>query len=291
MIEQESKISNPYDSDDYYDSDGRATRLARSLNTMLFYLEWLKARFLVRKIRAISPILLNGQDSNRILDVGAGDGKFLHFMQGLGFQPFGTTASKISQSAAKTQFGVHIEFARELPPDLRNRKYEIITYWHVFEHLEDPAAHVQSWTEVLAKDGVVVVEVPNIESIGARLGFSAWLGSDLKHHINHMPDRKLRDLFQDNGFAIKRTEHFSLKFTVPFLWSGLLGGIWPNYYSFDTTFGLIKDPWKALGQAPLRTLNGLLSIIYLLPVIAALLVWGVATQQGEVLRYYLQRKT
>ena len=280
-----------YDSDNYYDGDGQATRLAPSLSSLLYLLDWAKAWGFARKSKLYQTNRSGSSEGKpRVLDIGAGDGKFLYFMRRFGRIPSGTTLSSVSQQTAKSVFGIDLELTKTISPKLQKHKYQAITYWHVFEHLDDPESHVSAWPSLLTSDGVVMVEVPNIESIGARLSFDAWLGSDLKHHINHMTAKQIVELIEKYGMSVDRKETFSLKFTYPFIWSGLLGRLFgTRLYHFDSVFGALKDPLGRLRKSPFVTLNTIASIYYLAPVILVLAVSGVITGRGEVLRLYVSR--
>lgn len=210
-------------------------------------------------------------------------------MRQFGFEPDGTTASEISQKAAHDRFGIRLEYTTEIPQRIRELKFDAITYWHVFEHLEDPASHVAIWREILAPGGTIVIEVPNVESMGAWLSFDAWLGSDVVHHINHMTCHQIDALLARNGLRIIRREGFSLKFTFPFLWSALLGAAFgTKRFNFDFIFGTLKNPTHQLKSAPVATLNALASTVYLSPFVALFALVGLATHRGEVLRLYIQ---
>jgi 2-polyprenyl-3-methyl-5-hydroxy-6-metoxy-1,4-benzoquinol methylase len=197
-------VVSRYDSNDYYGPDGSASRLSFVLNPLLYVLDKLKAHTLIRRVNKNPP--------GNILDVGAGDGKFLSFARGMGFQPFGTTASNTSAIAAKKLYGIDIEFCEDLEIFSEN-SIDIITYWHVFEHLSDPEYHVKKWPKLLKKDGVVVIEVPNIGSLGSLICFDSWLGSDVEHHINHMKKDSIVDLVNRSGLNVYKIDHFSLKFS------------------------------------------------------------------------------
>lgn len=268
-----------YDKDRYYDNDTKGSRLFPVLNPILYFLDWQKARKFLKRTK-----LKNGN----VLDIGAGDGKFLYFLRKKGLSVFGTTASKISKTTAKYQFDIDLYYTTDIPEELLSRRYEAISYWHVFEHLKHPENHVASWPKLLSLNGTVLIEIPNVESLGSRLNFNAWLGSDLKHHINHMKRDEIASLLSKYRLRIIKEEHFSLKFTYVFLWSALLGAIFGKKYHFDFIFGLLKTPFSSLRITPLPALNSFAAIVYLFPVIMVLAFWGIRTKRGEVLRLWIQ---
>ncbi len=268
-----------YDKDRYYDNDAKGSRLFPILNPILNFLDWQKARKFLKRTNL---------NSGNVLDVGAGDGKFLYFLRKNGLSVFGTTASIISQTTAKYQFDIDLYYTTDIPEELCSRKYEAISYWHVFEHLKYPENHIASWPKLLTQNGMVMIEIPNVESLGSRLNFNAWLGSDLKHHINHMKRDEIVSLLSKYKLRIIKEEYFSLKFSYVFLWSALLGAIFGKKYDFDFIFGLLKTPFYSLRISPLHALNSFAAILYLFPVIMILAFWGTKTSRGEVLRLWIQ---
>jgi 2-polyprenyl-3-methyl-5-hydroxy-6-metoxy-1,4-benzoquinol methylase len=268
-----------YDRNDYYLDNARASRLSPILDGILYLLEWERIVAAKRHLRG---------RVGAILDVGAGDGKFLRFMQRLGFSSVGTTASQRSAQRAAAG-GVRMYLTETLDGPREHAPYTLITYWHVFEHLSDPAAHVSQWRDLLDSEGLLLIEVPNIESIGAKLCYDAWLGSDPVHHINHQPLAKIVAQIEAAGLKVRGVDHFSLKFTYVFLWSALLGRLFPRRYDFDSIMHLLKSPLARLRAAPLSSLNAMASVVYLAPIILGLSAVGVLTRRGEAIRVYAHK--
>ena len=271
-----------YDTDDYY-AGGDGARLAPVLEPLLAWLDGRRARDLQRQLRPPAD------RPPRVLDVGAGTGGILARLRDLGVEVHGTTASRTSRDAAARRHGLTLHVATDLPAELTALPFDAITYWHVFEHLEDPEAHVAAWPGMLAEGGFVLVEVPDVDSVGAWLCRRSWLGSDPVHHVNMLSRHEIAALLARHGLRIDRTEGFSLKFTYVFLWSGLLGRIFGRGYDFNTVFDVLKRPLGSLRRRPLRTLNALAAVAYLAPVILPLAAWGCLTGRGEVLRLVIAR--
>lgn len=269
-----------YDQNEYYREDKWGSRLSPSLNGLLRILDWSKARKIARWM---------GDTRGPILDVGAGDGKYLKFMRDQGFQPFGTTAARSSQVAAKRCYGIDLFFGKTLDPVLSDHKFNLITYWHVFEHLDDTESHASRWQDLLADSGLLMIEVPNIESLGAKLCYHSWLGSDPVHHINHKTFAEIEAVLHSHQFKVEKTEFFSLKFSYAFLWSSLLGFLFGKRYSYDAIFDFLRDIKKSFRTSFLFSLNTLLSLAYLAPVILPLLIVESVFKKGEVVRIYARK--
>jgi len=279
-----SDASTLYDTDDYYAATDGA-RLAAWLEPITAWLDGRRARSLLRQLRPTAA------RPPRVLDVGAGTGGILVRLRDRGVEVHGTTASRTSRDAAARRHGLALHVATDLPAELTSLPFDAITYWHVFEHLDDPEAHVAAWPGMLADGGFVLVEVPDVDSVGARLCRRSWLGSDPVHHVNMMSRHEIAALLARHGLRIERAETFSLKFTYVFLWSALLGRLFGRGYDFETVFDVLKRPLASLRRRPLRTLNALAAVAYLAPVILPLAAWGCLTGRGEVLRLVVVRGT
>jgi SAM-dependent methyltransferase len=272
-----------YDSNDYYAADGEGSRLSPLLEPVVGCIDRLRAK----KLLAILDIPLGTIPC--VLDIGAGTGGFLAALQRMGAEVHGTTASLTAQAAAARRYGLALRCATDIPTDVGRESFNAITYWHVFEHLEDPESHVSAWPRLLGERGIVLVEVPNVDSMGARLCSRAWLGSDPVHHINMMSLQEIKLLLARHGMTIRRAEGLSLKFTYVYLWSALLGLMFGRAYDFDNVFDVLKRPKYAFTRRPVRTLNAMAAIIYLFPVIVLCTICGWITDHGEVLRLVIER--
>lgn len=270
-----------YGTDDYYADNGSGSRLSPALDGVLRLLERARVRSVLR---------VTGLSSGNVLDVGAGDGKFLSLMRDLGFTVHGTTTSRRSGNAARSLYHIQLDVTSELDHAPADAPFDLVTYWHVFEHLDDPASHVRRWPALLRTGGFLVIEVPNIDSIGARLCWRSWLGSDDTHHVNHQAPASIRRTLRALHFDVVRSESFSAKFSYVFVWSALLGAIFGRRYDFDRIIAILKRPSHELRVRPWSTLNALAAVAYLAPVIVALIACGLALRRGEVLRVYARQR-
>jgi len=271
-----------YDSDEYYADSARGARLTPVLEWMLRVLDGRRARDVLAK---------TGIRTGRVLDVGAGDGKFLFFMRHLGFDVSGTTASRRSASAAQAQYGLSLDVTEGLEREVARGPFDLVTYWHVFEHLEDPSRHTRLWPALVRPGGFIAIEVPNVRSVGARICRRSWLGSDEKHHVNPQTRASILETLRGVGFDPVRTEQFSGKYSHAYLWSALLGRLFGREYEFNGVLGILKAPIAAVRGRPLWTLNALAAVVYLAPLVLALMLYGTMTNQGEVLRIYARRRS
>ncbi len=80
--------------------------------------------------------------------------------------------------------------------------------WHVLEHLPDPAAAIARAAELLRPGGRLLVSVPNVDSLQARLGGERWFHLDLPRHLFHFGPRSLSAMVERAGLQVARIGHF-----------------------------------------------------------------------------------
>jgi SAM-dependent methyltransferase len=87
--------------------------------------------------------------------------------------------------------------------------FDLITMFHVLEHLKDPAGYLAAARRLLAAGGKLVVQTPNLDCWQYRLFGARWSGLDAPRHLYDFRLEDLRSLLENNGFRICRVKHFS----------------------------------------------------------------------------------
>ncbi len=179
----------------------------------------------------------------RILDIGCGRGQMLQKMKSMGWECFGTEFP--GQSASGLPFTVYEGDLVDL--NLPSQFFDAVTLWHVFEHLRDPFSALAEIGRILKPGGRLVISVPNIESLQAKIFGRNWIHLDLPRHIYHFSPGSLSRALEDKGFTISDRRHFSAEYGASGLILSLgaaLTGKGPDF--FNTLRGGQKK-WKAYG--------------------------------------------
>ena len=140
---------------------------------------------LTRGKRAAEINKLIGDTPGKVLDVGCGRGWMLWFMKQDGWEAYGTELSETSATFARETLGLNVQTKNVLDCLFDDESFDVVTLWHVLEHLNDPMPVLKEVQRVLKKDGVLIVEVPNFGGMQARLFGNKWFQLDSPRHLFH----------------------------------------------------------------------------------------------------------
>ena len=103
----------------------------------------------------------NNVASGKMLDVGAGGGEFTYVSSQLGFDSAGIEPNIGYSNYARDQYQANVKTGQLADVD---GKFDVITMFHVMEHIPDPVKTFKKLYDLLNEDGSLFIEVPNIES-------------------------------------------------------------------------------------------------------------------------------
>jgi 2-polyprenyl-3-methyl-5-hydroxy-6-metoxy-1,4-benzoquinol methylase len=153
--------------------------------------------------RAAAAYLEYGRGN--VLDVGCGDGRLLRAFAGLGVAPdrlFGVELDARAVEAGRAQ-GFQIEQKRFEDTDYRDGFFHLIVLQQVIEHVGDPRGMIEKLGRVLAPQGAVILETPNIASWDHSLFRRRyWGGYHIPRHFFLFSKRSLRRLLEQCGFEV-----------------------------------------------------------------------------------------
>ena len=136
--------------------------------------------------------LINTQSSKgRILDIGAGVGDFLQVAKNDGWQTIGIEPSDKAKTIAKSK---GVSFVEDLSK-LENNSFDIITMWHVLEHVPDLENQIKELKRLLKPNGTVIIAVPNFKSHDALHYGKYWAAYDVPIHLWHFSKTAIKKLF------------------------------------------------------------------------------------------------
>lgn len=143
-----------------------------------------------------------------IVDIGCGNGALVEMLLARGWDAQGTEMAPPEHFVSEAvQHHVHIgEFSHLVfPPDT----FDTATLWHVLEHVSDPRVYLKALHKAEKQDGLLVIEVPNIDSWQARLTKRNWFNLDVPRHVFHFTPESVTKILTEEGFRITRLSHYS----------------------------------------------------------------------------------
>jgi SAM-dependent methyltransferase len=145
----------------------------------------------------------------RLLDIGCGSGTFLAMARLRGFDPCGMDVSERAVAAARAQYGLDVRCGRIGSPVWDYASFDVVTMFHVLEHVTDPRAALDYAARLLKPSGSLVIQVPNADSVQARLFGTRWYGLDVPRHVINFSAEGLRILLREAGMRIEAVSRFS----------------------------------------------------------------------------------
>ena len=159
--------------------------------------DWLKVQRHLLRIKLIKKYIKSGS----LFDLGAGWGHFLLAAKYEGYQIYGIEISKYPYLYAKENLNLpvdHIDFFK-----MENRQFDIITMWDVLEHIDEVDPFVRKCSEMINKNGYLILQVPQIDSYIAKLKKENWnmMGLD---HVNYFSKKTIKLVLEKHGFEVQK---------------------------------------------------------------------------------------
>lgn len=157
-----------------------------------------------QKVNDIKKIKNHG----RLLDVGCAYGSLIKEANKLGFK---TKGIDISDYAVKQCKKNDLNAITGVITDIKEKNYyDIVTAFEVVEHERDPLLTIKTASQLLKSNGLLVVSVPNSNSLSAKIMGKYWFGYRHKEHLFHFTKETLGALFLKAGFT-----NFTIKNDIP----------------------------------------------------------------------------
>ncbi|MBA4054649.1 MAG: methyltransferase [Marivirga sp.] len=180
-----------YLSDSYISHSSKASSLVDGLYILArnFTLKW-KLRLITRYQK---------ESGISILDFGCGTGDFLKRCKKEGLVISGVEPSDNARNLARTKTGGTI--ASRLS-DLQTQRYEVITLWHVLEHIPTLNETLQTLSDKLTDSGTMFIAVPNHKSYDSSLYLTYWAGYDVPRHLWHFSQTNMESLLRKHNLKL-----------------------------------------------------------------------------------------
>jgi len=142
----------------------------------------------------------------RILDIGCGVGDFLHVMETQGWETFGIEPSEEAKAIAKKRTKAQV-YVPEQIEELANESFDLITMWHVLEHVDDLKTEIAHLQRLLKKGGRLVLALPNFKSYDATFYKEKWAAYDVPRHQSHFCRKSIANIFKNSQLQLIETNN------------------------------------------------------------------------------------
>ncbi len=256
----------------FYEKGARRFRLSLAERIMRGFRE---AR--ARRIHS----LLKGP--SRILDVGCGRGFTLAALQAKGHEVHGTQLSSEAVAFAQEVLHLrHIESRDLLEIGYPEASFDMVTLYHVLEHVGDPVQVVREISRILRPGGLLIVEVPHAEGLGALVSGRYWLGWDVPYHRFHFTQATLGGLVREAGLEVEGWSFPTLEYAPTLLTQSLLNAITGTQNRLFRALSFTGGEASTIKRRLELTLHGILALILAIPC-TLLTLLGTLFRRGEVI--------
>jgi 2-polyprenyl-3-methyl-5-hydroxy-6-metoxy-1,4-benzoquinol methylase len=158
------------------------------------------ARMLMLKFK-LSKIKKN-TNGTKILDVGSGSGYFVNHMKQNGYEVTGVEISDKAVALCKTKFDIQANSPEKFLAGELDTDYDIISLWHVFEHVYTFDEYFNLFDKSLKKDGTLILALPNSDSADAKIYGKYWAAYDTPRHLWHFTPATFSRFAEARGFEV-----------------------------------------------------------------------------------------
>lgn len=180
--------------------------------------------------KAYAPLyslILSHKKEGKILDIGAGTGLFLAKFADKKWQVDGIEFSKDAVAYAKKTYAITLKTGDFLDYKFLEKSFDVVTLNNSLEHLYDPLGTLKQIYKILKDDGILLITVPNIESIGMKIFSANWYPLQPPRHLYHFSPSTISAALEKTGFSITEIKH----------------SYWVhNYYSLFESFRFFFSP-------------------------------------------------
>lgn len=189
---QNSDLGQFYESDEYISHSnakkGVVSRLYQSVRN----------KTLQQKLALINA----RQAKGTLLDIGCGTGEFANVMKQDGWKVRGIEPGDKAREAAKSNYSLDVQ-SEDAIAGIPPASMDVITMWHVLEHVPDLQGRIRELKSILRQDGLLIIAVPNRNSHDAAHYGKYWAAYDVPRHLWHFRPDDIRALMAQHDFEVK----------------------------------------------------------------------------------------
>jgi len=163
-------------------------------------MRWIRRRKLVKRRQLIERY--GNKSMGAVLDVGCATGLFLHEMEQSGWHVTGIEPISSAAEYARQQFDLEVFEGRLSKAPYQESSFDVITFWDVLEHTYHPSQELADAASLLRPNGLLVLSIPNWDSVERHLFKHHWHGLDSPRHLYVFTHETLTTYLNNAGFLV-----------------------------------------------------------------------------------------
>ena len=186
--------------DSYYKSEDYISHTDSKRNLFEKAYHFVRNIALKKKLKLINSFKT---DAKELLDIGCGTGDFLSIAKNANWNVTGIEPNEQAREIANSKTNNSVYNNMQLH-QLKENSFDVITLWHVLEHLPNLEMHVYRLERLLKPNGKIVVAVPNYKSYDAAYYKSFWAAYDVPRHLWHFTKESIKILFSRYDMKVEK---------------------------------------------------------------------------------------
>ena len=186
---------------DYYKSEDYISHTNTKRNLLEYVYHSVREISLKRKLKLINSFQ---SDSKTLLDIGCGTGDFLEAALKDNWTITGIEPNEQARQIANSKTNNSVFEINQLET-LEPNSFDVITLWHVLEHLPNLEKHTALFKSLLKPNGTLVIAVPNYKSYDAQYYKNFWAAYDVPRHLWHFSKTSISELFKKENMKLVKT--------------------------------------------------------------------------------------
>ena len=194
-IPDEEEIGRYYESPTYISHSNTNKGLINRIYQLV------RKRMLQKKAKLVKQLTL--LEKGKLLDYGAGTGHFARVMAAKGWDVTAIEKSDKARELALKDFGFEMCPVEALAK-IEDKRLDVVTMWHVMEHIQNPDNLWKELHRILNDTGVAIIAVPNSISYDAQKYQEHWAAYDVPRHLWHFTPSTIMRWGEKHGFLLEK---------------------------------------------------------------------------------------
>lgn len=140
-----------------------------------------------------------------ILDIGCGTGELLSYFKNNNWTATGIEPNITAREFAKSKYEINI-FDENILDALMPKSFDVISMWHVLEHVPDLQNRLSQVSNLLKDDSTIFIALPNLESPDSRKYKKYWSALDVPRHLYHFTQSTFGELISKHNMKLIHSE-------------------------------------------------------------------------------------